>query len=191
MHPDDGRADAPARTPKPSLLHRHRAPQPQFVTPSTLTDRAEFPCALAVPTPTRRCWPGTMLRATGARRPDLLPFHRAGLWERVPLEGRAPPVACLGPLAKLRAPMLSAHARVCTGCVSSRRSMARPRTGALTRREGLDHVRLCVKDEVTGIHRSGLDLDLPRQRQRALDAETARPASSRTRCVIGWKLVMA
>jgi hypothetical protein len=191
MHPDDGRADAPARTPRPSFLHRHRAPQPQFVTPSILADRADFPCTLAGPTPTRPCWPTTMLRATGATRSDLLTFYRAGLWERVLLGGRVPPGARPGSPAKLRAPLLSAHARTCTRCVSSRRSIARPRTGALTRREGPDPVRSCVKDESVGVHRSGLDLDLPRQRQRALDAETARPASSRTRCVVGRKLVMA
>jgi hypothetical protein len=191
MHPDDGRADAPARTPRPSLLHRHRAPQPQFVTPSTLADRADCPCALAVPTPTRRCWPTTMLRATGATRPDLLTFHRAGLWERVPLGGRVPPVARLGSPAKRRAPTVSAHARACTGCASSRRSMTRRRTGALTRREGPAPVRLGVKDQPPGVHRSGAELDLPLRRQRAFDEESARPASSRTRCVIGRKLVMA
>jgi hypothetical protein len=51
-------------------------------------------------------------------------------------------------------------------------------------------VRFSVKDEATGVPRSSPELDLRLRRQCALDAQTARPASSKTRCVIGLKLVV-
>jgi hypothetical protein len=161
-----------------------------LVIASTLFDKAELARALAVATSTKPYWKKTPRRATGARRPDLLLFRRAGSWERVPLGGRVPPVARVGLPAKLRAPRVSAHARACTGCVSSRRSRARPRTGALAQRTSHDPVRFSVKDEATGVPRSGPELDLRLRRQCALDAETAQPASSKTRCVNGLKLVV-
>jgi len=64
------------------------------------------------------------------------------------------------------------------------------RAGALGCQASNNHRRFSVKDEATVVHRSGLELDIPRCRQRALDADLARPESSKPRCLIGLEIVV-
>ena len=175
-HPDNVLAAPPATPPTPPILHRHRAPEPEFVTSSTLINEA----ASAVSTPTRYRWTRPRC-ASRPRCPNLLVLCRAGSREFVSVRGRVPPVARVGTPAKLRA---------CTGCVSSRRSMAKPCTGALARRASHDRAHFSTKDEAPSVHRSGPELDPQLLRQCALDAKIARPASSKTQGRIGLKLVV-
>jgi hypothetical protein len=133
-----GLGNAPAE-PSTPRCHASRAP-----------DQTELARTLAGPTPTRGRRQNTSRTATTTRRSDLLTVRRTGSPTLVLGRRRMQGGACVGQPTGMHASACSALPRRWAGCVSSLRSMAKPRAGALERRADSDPVCFSVKTDTKG-----------------------------------------